>query len=140
MFAERNLADIFSNPAPCQYLSPFLLPSITLANLYSVSTLTYQSGFLQNQSSRINLFLTIFLFELIILLAFNDVALATKTAEEGAQTSIYLSASRSISKRNSGGYYDNSRKSATSPAGDDEELAAWLWTESERLTGVAFDI
>ena len=32
-------------------------------------------------------------------------ALATKNAEEGAQTAIYLSASRAISKRNSGAFW-----------------------------------
>ena len=67
-------------------------------------------------------------------------ALATKDAREGAQTSIYLSASRNVAKRNSGGYYDNSKLSSTIASAEDETLQAWLWTESEKLTGVTFDI
>ena len=63
-------------------------------------------------------------------------ALATKDAREGAQTSIFLSASRNIAKRNAGGYYDNSKLSSTIASADDEKLQSWLWTESEKLTGV----
>jgi hypothetical protein len=39
-----------------------------------------------------------------------------------------------------GGYYDNSKVTTTSPAAIDEKLSEWLWLESERLTGVKFNI
>jgi hypothetical protein len=53
----------------------------------------------------------------------------------GAQTQIFLSASRSLSMKDAGKFYDNSREAKTSDEAMDMELADWLWQESRRLTG-----
>ena len=63
----------------------------------------------------------------------------TKSAEQGAQTQIYLAASNELDlSRDSGKYFDNSRVAATSEAAMNVDTASWLWKESERLTGRTF--
>ena len=63
----------------------------------------------------------------------------TKSSEQGAQTQIFLAATNVLDlKASSGSYYDNSKEAATSEAGRNMDTAAWLWGESERLTGVKF--
>ncbi len=63
----------------------------------------------------------------------------TKSAEQGAQTQIYLAASNKLDLRqDSGKYFDNSRVAATSDAAHNADTASWLWSESERLTGIKF--
>jgi hypothetical protein len=62
----------------------------------------------------------------------------TKSSIEGAQTQIYLAASKSITKSDSGKYYDNSREADISAEAKDISEAKALWKESERLTGVKF--
>jgi NAD(P)-dependent dehydrogenase (short-subunit alcohol dehydrogenase family) len=64
--------------------------------------------------------------------------LATKSSIQGAQTSIHLAASRTISTSDSGKYFDNSKVSKTGPAAIDEALAKFVWEESEKLTGLTF--
>lgn len=64
----------------------------------------------------------------------------TKSAEQGAQTQIFLSASSSLTQRDAGEYFDNSAKASPSDMARDASLASWLWEESERLTGVRYDI
>ena len=62
----------------------------------------------------------------------------TKSAEQGAQTQIFLSASKDISSADRGYYFDNSAKSSVSALASDPDLADWLWAASERLTGVKY--
>jgi len=62
----------------------------------------------------------------------------TKDAYMGAQTQIFLSATKSLSVKNGGEYYDNSRVAQTSPESNDNEEAKWLWEESEKLTSCKF--
>ena len=61
----------------------------------------------------------------------------TKSAKQGAQTQIFLAASKKIDlMADSGKYYDNSRESGTSPAAKNMDTASWLWEESAKLTGI----
>ena len=61
----------------------------------------------------------------------------TKSAEQGAQTQIFLAASKKLDlAADSGKYFDNSRESDTSAAAKNMNTAKWLWGESERLTGI----
>jgi hypothetical protein len=62
----------------------------------------------------------------------------TKSAEQGAQTQIFLSASKKISVSDGGEYFDNNAKAKVSDLGSSDELANWLWKESERLTGISY--
>lgn len=64
----------------------------------------------------------------------------TKSSYMGSQTQTFLSASRSLSTRDNGKFYDNSKESDTSAEAKDLGEAAWLWEESERLTGVKFNV
>lgn len=64
----------------------------------------------------------------------------SKSAEEGAQTQIYLSASSRVTLDAAGQYFDNSHPSKPSDKAQDKALAAWLWQESERLTGVSYTV
>ncbi len=64
----------------------------------------------------------------------------TKSAEQGAQTQIFLSASSSLTPNASGRYYDNSRVADTSPESKDAIDAEWLWQTSETLIGKRFDV
>lgn len=59
----------------------------------------------------------------------------TKSASQGAATSIYLSAAQEI-EGVSGEFFDNCRKVGVSAALEDVDLARKLWEESDRLTGV----
>ena len=59
----------------------------------------------------------------------------SKSAEQGAQTQIYLAATSKISMRDSGKFYDNSAVADRSSLADDADLAKWLWHESETRTG-----
>ena len=61
----------------------------------------------------------------------------TKSAKQGAQTQIFLAASKKIDLvADSGKYYDNSRESGTSPTAKNMDTASWLWEESAKLTGI----
>ena len=61
----------------------------------------------------------------------------TKSAEQGAQTQIFLAATNKIDlATDSGKYFDNSREADTSAAGKNMNTASWLWDESARLTGI----
>jgi hypothetical protein len=63
----------------------------------------------------------------------------TKTAEKGAQTQIYLSATNQVEllKRNSGAFFDNSKvASASSQYVNDIQLGEELWQKSKALTGL----
>lgn len=63
----------------------------------------------------------------------------TKSPKQGAQTQIYLAASSKVTSADSGEYFDNNqRSSALSNAAKDDDLAAWLWNESENLTKTKF--
>eukprot|EP01039_Chlorochromonas_danica_P003842 gene3842-4196_t len=64
----------------------------------------------------------------------------SKSAEEGAQTQIYLSASSRVTLDSAGQYFDNSHPSKPSDKAQDKAMAAWLWQESERLTGVSYTV
>ena len=64
----------------------------------------------------------------------------TKDAKMGSQTQTFLSASKLITPRDGGNFYDNSAVADTSPEAKDIEEAKWLWKESERLTGIKFDV
>ncbi|MGH8305244.1 MAG: SDR family oxidoreductase [Steroidobacteraceae bacterium] len=59
-----------------------------------------------------------------------------RSAEEGAETSVYLATSPEVEGR-SGGYYRGCRPVAPSRAAQCDEDAARLWDESARLTGLA---
>ena len=59
----------------------------------------------------------------------------SKSAEQGAQTQIYLSASTKIKASDSGKFYDNSAVASRSDLADNADLAKWLWHESEQKTG-----
>lgn len=64
---------------------------------------------------------------------------ATKSAEQGAQTQIYLSASKQLDllKSKSGAFFDNSKAVSTSGKySNDMELAELLWDRSVKATGV----
>ena len=56
-----------------------------------------------------------------------------KNAEEGAQTTIFLSVSEEVAEL-SGKYFTDCRIASPSAASQDLELAAKLWAVSERLT------
>jgi len=61
----------------------------------------------------------------------------TKSAKQGAQTQIFLAASKKIDLvADSGKYFDNSRVSGTSAAAKNMDTASWLWKESAKLTGI----
>ena len=64
----------------------------------------------------------------------------TKDAYMGAQTQIFLSASKSISVKNGGSFFDNSRPADTSSEAKDADEAKWLWEVSEKLTGSKFNV
>lgn len=59
----------------------------------------------------------------------------SKSAEQGAQTQIYLSASQKIQQSDSGKFFDNSAVADRSTLANDDDLAKWLWHESEARTG-----
>ena len=59
----------------------------------------------------------------------------SKSAEQGAQTQIYLSASQKINQNDSGKFFDNSAVADRASLANDEGLAKWLWHESETRTG-----
>ena len=64
-----------------------------------------------------------------------------QTAEEGAQTSIYVSVSDEV-KEESGKYYVNCElaENKVNPLSNDAELAKKLWEVSAQLTGVSADV
>jgi NAD(P)-dependent dehydrogenase (short-subunit alcohol dehydrogenase family) len=64
----------------------------------------------------------------------------TKSPLMGAQTQIYLSASKAITTKDNGVFFDNSQPASTSAESQDMNEAMWLWKESEKLTGVKFDV
>eukprot|EP01035_Chromulina_nebulosa_P020011 gene20011-25985_t len=64
----------------------------------------------------------------------------SKDATMGAQTQIYLSASSKIKPSDAGKFYDNSAEAFTSFEAQNAEEAEWLWKESERLTGLVYNI
>lgn len=64
----------------------------------------------------------------------------TKDSYTGAQTQIYLSATKNLTVKNGGEYFDNSRVAGTSPEANDEEEAKWLWEESEKLVSSKFQV
>ena len=64
--------------------------------------------------------------------------LVTKSSQQGAQTQIFLSASSSINKKDSGKYFDNSRVIEPNAEGKNIDVAKRLWLESEKLTGVKY--
>ena len=53
---------------------------------------------------------------------------------QGANTQVFLAADADLSGRG-GAYYDAMKPAAANPATDDRDLAARLWTVSEKLTG-----
>jgi len=59
----------------------------------------------------------------------------SKSAEQGAQTQIYLSASQKIKQSDSGKFFDNSAVADRAALANDDGLAKWLWHESEARTG-----
>jgi NAD(P)-dependent dehydrogenase (short-subunit alcohol dehydrogenase family) len=64
----------------------------------------------------------------------------TKSSKEGAQTQIYLAASNKLDLAGSSGeYHDNFKVATTSDSGRNPAVAAWLWQQSEALTGAKFD-
>lgn len=59
----------------------------------------------------------------------------SKSAEQGAQTQIFLSASQKIKNSDTGKFFDNSAVADRSKEANDSDLAKWLWHESEIRTG-----
>jgi retinol dehydrogenase-14 len=57
------------------------------------------------------------------------------SSEEGGARVVHLAASPSV-EGESGGYYEKNRLSAPAPLAQDSSVAARLWAESARLTGV----
>ena len=64
----------------------------------------------------------------------------TKDAKKGSQTQTYLSASSALSPKDGGKFYDNSKPAETSAEAKNIDEAMWLWAESEKLTGVKFNM
>lgn len=61
--------------------------------------------------------------------------LYSKTTEEGAQTTIYLSVSEEVEKV-TGKYFADCKLAWSLPKADDKDLAARLWKVSAKLTGL----
>lgn len=55
-----------------------------------------------------------------------------KTPKQGAQTTLTVALDPDLEKV-TGKYFDNSRPAKMNPLAADEELAKWLWVESEKL-------
>jgi retinol dehydrogenase 12 len=58
-----------------------------------------------------------------------------KTPKNGAQTQIRLAVDPELQDV-SGKYFSDCKEKATSTKGRDDEMAEWLWKESERLVGL----
>lgn len=67
-------------------------------------------------------------------------AAVTKSAQQGAQTQLFLSASDHISAPDSGRYFDNMAVADVSAEAADSEKARKLWQVSEELTGLQFSV
>ncbi len=66
------------------------------------------------------------------------IKLLTTSPEKGAQTSIYLAGSPDV-EGVTGKYFVRSAEARTSAEAQDDEVAARLWAESARLTGLQAD-
>jgi NAD(P)-dependent dehydrogenase (short-subunit alcohol dehydrogenase family) len=65
----------------------------------------------------------------------------SRTVQLGANTQIFLAAGADGGLDKSGGeYFDNMRPGLLNSLASDERLAKQLWEESEKLTGVAFEL
>jgi hypothetical protein len=64
----------------------------------------------------------------------------TRSAEQGAQTQIYLSASTRITPADGGKYFVDSAPAQTTAEGQNMQLAAGLWELSEKLTAQRFKL
>jgi retinol dehydrogenase 12 len=58
------------------------------------------------------------------------------TSEQGARTTLYCATAPELATA-SGRYYDNEREATPTAAAQDDQLAARLWEESERMVGLA---
>ena len=65
----------------------------------------------------------------------SPLTLVSKSAQQGAQTQIFLSASTKLKLNDSGKFYDNSAVADRAPLADNKDLASYLWLESEKRTG-----
>ncbi|RWR98492.1 retinol dehydrogenase 14-like protein, partial [Dinothrombium tinctorium] len=68
-----------------------------------------------------------------------DINHLQKTAEEGAQTTIFLSVSKRV-ENVSGKYYVDCREARSSRKAEDVELAKKLWAVSESLTAIKSNV
>ncbi|KAH8277840.1 hypothetical protein KR018_008509 [Drosophila ironensis] len=59
-----------------------------------------------------------------------------KTAKSGAQTTLYAALDPSL-KNTSGQYFSDCRSTSVASAARDDEVAKFLWEESEKWTGIA---
>lgn len=71
------------------------------------------------------------------MLGLRAVAFFTRSVERGASTQVWLASGADGSA--GGGYFEDLHEGTRSAASRSPELAAALWAESERLTGVTFD-
>ena len=63
-----------------------------------------------------------------------------KTVEEGASTQVYLAADGSVNSAMAGKFFDNGKVEQVRAFATDEEKAKELWTISEKLSGVQFNL
>lgn len=61
----------------------------------------------------------------------------SRTPLKGAETGVFLSTSSSVESK-SGRYYKNCKETKSSRLSNDPDMAKWLWTESEKLTGFCY--
>lgn len=70
--------------------------------------------------------------------ALSPLVYASRSAEQGAQTQIFLSASKTLTSDDSGKYFDSLKPATPSKAAENDQNAAKLWEISEQLTGVRY--
>mmetsp|Transcript_18149 Transcript_18149/g.38073 ORF Transcript_18149/g.38073 Transcript_18149/m.38073 type:complete len:432 (-) Transcript_18149:117-1412(-) len=63
-----------------------------------------------------------------------------KTVQEGASTQVYLAASKGIKAVDDGKFFVDGKATPVQPFASDDEKAKELWTISEKLSGVKFEL
>ncbi|KAH8372624.1 hypothetical protein KR009_001282 [Drosophila setifemur] len=81
-----------------------------------------------------------FLFELIISLSFRSILrpllwAVTKTAKNGAQTTLYAALDPDLEKI-TGQYFSDCKMASVAPGALDDRMARWLWIKSEKWTDI----
>jgi NAD(P)-dependent dehydrogenase (short-subunit alcohol dehydrogenase family) len=63
-----------------------------------------------------------------------------KTVQEGASTQVYLAASADVGPKDGGSYFSDGKVTPLKAFATDENMAEKLWSVSEKLSGVKFDL